>query len=349
MGTKRIEWIDIAKGIGIILVIMGHTFQLGVVTPLYAFHMPLFFFLSGLLITPEKVGHFVDFVKHKFKGIIYPWVGYLLVSFCVCLIIPDWRNNLTESNVVDDLYSANTNCFQNSSLWYLPSFFFALIFYYWMNKRFKGSRMQLILFVGYALLLLKMKDLLALTELPQDRLPLKMDTALLATVFIAVASWSRQLLFGLITRLSKIVYVALLAIATAGMSYGNGWANMNSLDFGRVPFLYYFIAFCGILFVCVLSSYLCSLPLTRVKELFAFYGKNSLIIFALQSLYIRLYLYVNNSIFDLNMVLYGKNPVLHQIGSFVMVAFIASPLTVLLLQWGRHHLPIVMAAYRDKK
>ena len=61
---NRIEWIDIAKGIGIILVIAGHCFYLGYSYPLYAFHMSLFFLLSGLLFKDKNEG-FVDFFKSK--------------------------------------------------------------------------------------------------------------------------------------------------------------------------------------------------------------------------------------------------------------------------------------------
>ena len=44
----RLEWIDKAKGIGIILVILGHTIcPPNIKFWLYSFHMPLFFFLSG--------------------------------------------------------------------------------------------------------------------------------------------------------------------------------------------------------------------------------------------------------------------------------------------------------------
>lgn len=47
----RENWVDIAKGIGIILVVMGHAncpeIPHGII---YSFHMPLFFFLSGLFI-----------------------------------------------------------------------------------------------------------------------------------------------------------------------------------------------------------------------------------------------------------------------------------------------------------
>jgi hypothetical protein len=107
----------------------------------------------------------------------------------------------------------------------------------------------------------------------------------------------------------KEVYVALLAIARLVCHMVNGWANMNSLDFGRVPFLYYFIAFCGILFVCVLSSYLCSLTVDQSKGTVCFLGKKQ---FDYLCFAIALYPFVSfcqQQYFDLNMVLYGKNPV----------------------------------------
>lgn len=60
--NTRIGWIDIAKGVGIILVVFGHVLVgmraagLGSENPwminsqniVYSFHMPLFFFLAGL-------------------------------------------------------------------------------------------------------------------------------------------------------------------------------------------------------------------------------------------------------------------------------------------------------------
>lgn len=46
--NRRIEWIDIAKGIGILLVILGHTIALKYSKVLYTFHMPLFFIIVGI-------------------------------------------------------------------------------------------------------------------------------------------------------------------------------------------------------------------------------------------------------------------------------------------------------------
>ena len=52
MSPKRLHYIDIAKGIGILLVALAHNDLAGYAPFLYhwiySFHMPLFFFLSGL-------------------------------------------------------------------------------------------------------------------------------------------------------------------------------------------------------------------------------------------------------------------------------------------------------------
>lgn len=47
--NDRIAWIDIAKGITIILVIIGHVvpFDSATRNVIFSFHMPLFFILSG--------------------------------------------------------------------------------------------------------------------------------------------------------------------------------------------------------------------------------------------------------------------------------------------------------------
>ena len=62
MNTKRLDWIDIAKGIGIILVVLGHTLVPQVRETgfagflwifIYNFHMPLFFFYRGICLKKD--------------------------------------------------------------------------------------------------------------------------------------------------------------------------------------------------------------------------------------------------------------------------------------------------------
>ena len=44
MRNQRIQWIDSAKGFGILLVVYAHLFEFGT-SLIYLFHMPLFFIL----------------------------------------------------------------------------------------------------------------------------------------------------------------------------------------------------------------------------------------------------------------------------------------------------------------
>ena len=55
MKDNRIEWVDEAKGIGIILVMLGHCYlNWNFCFWFYSFHMPLFFILSGYTFFAER-------------------------------------------------------------------------------------------------------------------------------------------------------------------------------------------------------------------------------------------------------------------------------------------------------
>jgi len=49
--NKRVDWIDVARGIAILLVIIGHTvpFESFTRVIIYSMHMPIFFILSGYI------------------------------------------------------------------------------------------------------------------------------------------------------------------------------------------------------------------------------------------------------------------------------------------------------------
>ena len=80
---KRIDWIDMAKGWGTILVILGHLW----LTPsflniwLYSFHMPLFFFLSGVTYNREKYTSLKELIKEKSKTLLVPYAVLSVIMF----------------------------------------------------------------------------------------------------------------------------------------------------------------------------------------------------------------------------------------------------------------------------
>ena len=68
---QRLEYLDIAKGIGILLVVWAHAkgpFQ----SHIYQFHMPFFFLISGYLYSSKK--NFLEYLKGKICSLYIPFV-----------------------------------------------------------------------------------------------------------------------------------------------------------------------------------------------------------------------------------------------------------------------------------
>ena len=124
---KRILYLDMVKGIGILLVVLGHIIPMerGIGKYLYSFHMPMFFMISGILLFEKKSWEnekLFNIILGKLRQIMYP---YLIISF-VSLVIIRKIDGLTK--FVKNLYL--TLMLEGiSALWFLPTLFFAeLIF-----------------------------------------------------------------------------------------------------------------------------------------------------------------------------------------------------------------------------
>lgn len=88
---KRVDWIDCAKGIGIILVIIGHTVSKDSLTihqairgGIFSFHMPLFFVLSCITYKmSENREQLVIRTEKAFRHLIVP----MLLTFAIIATI----------------------------------------------------------------------------------------------------------------------------------------------------------------------------------------------------------------------------------------------------------------------
>lgn len=87
---KRIIWIDVAKALAMICVIIGHKSSNGVVNGvIYSFHMPVFFILNAL--TTQMVGNVNEFKSESRRTIKRLLPIYVLV-FCVGSIFYENKN-----------------------------------------------------------------------------------------------------------------------------------------------------------------------------------------------------------------------------------------------------------------
>lgn len=77
--AKRLEWVDIAKGIGIFLMVMGHSgIPRSMHDWIYSFHMPFFFILSGYFFVSGKYT-LKELVRRKVKTILLPYFFFSII------------------------------------------------------------------------------------------------------------------------------------------------------------------------------------------------------------------------------------------------------------------------------
>lgn len=79
--TERKNYLDMAKGIGIILVVMAHAMpRLSYIwIVINSFHMPLFFVISGILFKTKS--NWMAYIKRKIITLYLPYVGCSLITF----------------------------------------------------------------------------------------------------------------------------------------------------------------------------------------------------------------------------------------------------------------------------
>lgn len=90
MLNKRIEYIDVMRGIGIVIMCLGHSIARlddPVNTFISIFHMPLFFFVSGMLFYNKKLEKFADFLKKKIFSLLVPQLVLTILIVAEQLLI----------------------------------------------------------------------------------------------------------------------------------------------------------------------------------------------------------------------------------------------------------------------
>lgn len=85
---KRIDWIDTLRGIAMFFVVWGHNQKNGTFIRkyIYSFHMPMFFFISGLTFGDADQLPFNVFIKKKIKGLIVPYLALNVICYFLRMI-----------------------------------------------------------------------------------------------------------------------------------------------------------------------------------------------------------------------------------------------------------------------
>lgn len=130
----RIAWLDAAKGIGIVLVVVGHAlgglidspigadvdpFRLGFLG-IYTFHMPLFFLLSGLMVERRIERGPRSFLKSLLPTIVWPYFLWSTLQLAVIFSIGSLANRPVD-NILPAILSLPWQTV--SQFWFLYALF----------------------------------------------------------------------------------------------------------------------------------------------------------------------------------------------------------------------------------
>lgn len=172
----RDHTVDAFKGVLILLVVIGHATTGIVHEMIYLFHMPLFFMVSGYLLKEESAlsRHYIASLARR---LLIPYFIYL--SFDILVL----QHHLSIKGCVEILYGGRH---APGVYWYITCYMAALVLFILIkNKLQRRHRIMLIAFLG---IIATVES--NLTErshfLIKPGIPLNLDVALMAVVYIAI-------------------------------------------------------------------------------------------------------------------------------------------------------------------
>lgn len=186
----RIQWIDIAKGLGIILVIIGHAGTPNIIGKyIYGFHMPLFFIISGYLYSSiHQSGSLKELIQKRYKNYLVPYFVLGLINWIINIVHESfsiqgkelWSS--TAKHALGVLIGVSSNGFlpNCTPIWFLPCIFLSTIYLYCLLT-IKNMPLRLII----CLCGLDIVKLLCHIKTPHQ-LPWHFDTAILGCILMLI-------------------------------------------------------------------------------------------------------------------------------------------------------------------
>lgn len=284
--TKRFDYLDMAKGVGILLVVWAHIMLIGWTHKvIYAFHMPLFFFISGMLFNKDKYESFGKFFKVRAKRLLVPYVLYSVATWSVWAGSRYIRHDEVDSYFMPLLQTfiaqgSGEFMVHNSALWFIPCLFAVEMMYYQYSRFDEKLTLLLCLLtagLGASLMHAYGNEYLFV-------LPWNLDAAFFALPFYGVAiAFKRHLSHEKLMMVvvdNKLVIFSIVSMLFATMNFlalNYGECSMGSSSYGCPLWIFFVRAFLGCFVLVLLSALICALFTNGwCYESLMWCGKNSL-------------------------------------------------------------------------
>ena len=154
---ERIYYLDIARGISILAVIWGHIMLSGWTNVLvYAFDIPLFLFLSGMMFHPDRIKTFAALLKRLFRKLLVPYFLFGTGTYFVWLLYNHVIHREIKSYTEPFLqlflaYGSSDYIRQDPPLWFVTCLVVIQILYF-LFRKYTNETTTVLLSVGCGIL-----------------------------------------------------------------------------------------------------------------------------------------------------------------------------------------------------
>lgn len=307
MLKSRNNFIDILKGLLMILVIIGHfsffEYESRTITLIYSFHMPAFFIIAGYLSHINENNTIKGIITKRFKSTIIPYYLFYFISFIIMDADALGNYNMSLKYMFNGI--GNPDFAVNLPLWFLTLYFLATTIYEILdlttirisivlsnkNKNINKSKTKEILFILF-ISILAFISFIYCRILKGPRLIYNFETSLLMLVFMYVGRVFKYLYNNYKDKISSyffsnkkttkyyisnILLFIIILIIWYILSMKNLRLDLNARNIRNLH-LTYINGILGTILLMYVAYILSLLPI--VKNLLAFLGKISLYILA---------------------------------------------------------------------
>jgi polysaccharide biosynthesis protein PslL len=202
MAIERHKHIDIAKGIGMLFIVFGHNWFVShdkgeMFKVIYSFHVPLFYFLSGLVMNYDN--SLRTTIIKKSDSYLKPYYISCVVAGLFVVVLH--KNSLT-NYLIRILYGNGLVIpWEWVPLWFLPNIWVVSLFSYLCHRHgnlvskpifFKAMFLMCILLIGYIGIDFFLNTRLPGTNIVLPGLPLSIDLILICSFFFLLGSFLKE-------------------------------------------------------------------------------------------------------------------------------------------------------------
>lgn len=272
--NKRLDYVDIAKGIGIVLVVCSHSDALGLMWLMMGMFVPIFYFCSGY--TYSMKGTLMECMKKRFRKLFIPYLFFNLLMFCAFMhfslreIVGVFysRYCLYPLDVTPNIKFLTSG---NYPMWFLTSMIVSYLFFYLLVY---FDRFKYWLFSIYVILTIVLDRIPIL-------LPWSLDTAFLTALFMYA---------GMVVRSRDYIsakwwQVGLILSVYIGLHLVGGDMNLSVRMYGTSVFIFFILGCLGSFVVLWGAKFLEN---TFLGLVLVSLGRHSLTIFCIQIFFIVL-------------------------------------------------------------